>query len=119
MGMKNWCILIFVLLGRSQVTCCSVSVFLPDPTFTLHNVTAVLESVEVDWRILAQCLGVPTWQLKMDPYSTPEEYRKAVIHYYLTTSPYATWQGLAGVLSFWEEARALKAIQKYIHRSAG
>jgi len=99
------------------VTCCSVAVFLPDPTFTLHNVTAVLESVEVHWNVLASRLL--SRQLEVDPYSTPEECRKAVIHYHLTTSPYVSWQRLAGVLCFWEEARALEAMQKYLNGSAG
>jgi len=95
----------------------AVALFLSDPTFTRHNVTAVLESVEVDWWKLASRLL--SWQSEVDPHSTPEESRKAVIHYHLTTSPYVSWQRLAGVLYFWEETRALEASQKYLHGSAG
>jgi len=106
-----------MLLGRPQVTDCSFSLLLPDPTFTLHNVTAVLESVEVDWWTLAT--RIFSWQLEVDLNTTPGERRKAVIHYHLTTSPYVSWQRLAGVLCFWEETRALEAMQKYLHGSAG
>jgi len=91
------------------------SLLLPDPTFTLHNVTAVLESVEVHWRILASFLH--SWHLEMDQHSTPEECRKAVIHYHLTTSPYVSWERLAGVLYYREQAKAVEAVQKYLHGS--
>ena len=93
------------------------SLFLPDPTFTLHNVTAVLESVEVHWSELVSFLNI--WHLEMDRHSTPKKCRKAVIHYYLATSPYASWQSLAGMLYYREQAKAVEATQKYLHGSTG
>ena len=96
----------------------AVALFLPDPTFTRHTVTAVLESVQVNWMVLANYLHSEQL-VDVSYYSTLEERRKAVIHYHLTTSPYVTWQRLAGVLCYREETRALYAMQKYLHGSAG
>ena len=96
----------------------AVALFLPDPTFTRHNVTAVLESVHVNWMVLANYLHSEQL-VDVSYFSTPGERRKAVIDYHLATSPYVSWQRLAGVLCYREETRALEAMQKYIHGSAG
>ena len=94
---------------------------LTDSTFTHHNVTAILEAVEVDWMRLCTYLFVPSDKVLQinHLYLTPEESLKAVIDYYLTTSPYASWEVLASILYYREETRALEAMQEYLHRSAG
>lgn len=49
----------------------------------------------------------------------PRSKRHATREYWLQTLPDASWERLAGVLYYWEEERALKAVKEYLQSPQG
>ena len=51
-------------------------------------------------------------QLEMSSQCTKEgDLRKKLIEYYITITPWASWNHLAGKLLYWEQHRALEKVK--------
>ena len=48
-----------------------------------------------------------------------EERRNALVHYWLKTSPYASWQWLSGWCHYDGEESAVSAAKRYVQRAPG
>ena len=120
----------FVCIRTNRIICCishgshhanlPLSLLLPDHTLTVHNVATALATVK-DWRhlfILFGILGLRRDKIE-GQHSTPDQLREAAISWWLSMSPYASWQWLAGRLYNWGKKNALEAVIKYFQVPAG
>lgn len=92
-----------------------------DPTLTLHNVSTALDVVR-DWIDLYSCLRISDERHdKLEgQHSSPDQRREAGISWWLSVSPDASWQYLAGKLYNWEEKKsALEAVMEFVHIQTG
>ena len=48
-----------------------------------------------------------------------EDRRKQLVNYWLSTSPYASWQWLSGRISWKEQESALSAVKRYYQQAPG
>jgi len=80
-----------------------------DFTFTLHNVTTAVESVE-DWKLLVASLGVP---------DEKRGSREEMLQYFIAIVPNSSWQTLAGHLYYRQEHAALERVTKYFQPQPG
>ena len=96
------------------------SLLLPDPTLTLLNVSAALDTLR-DWDYLSILLEISDKRCSLieSKHSTPDEHREAGLGLWLSISPHVSWQWLAGRLYYKEEKNALEAVMKYVCVPAG
>ena len=93
-----------------------------DPTLTHVNISTVtatvpLEDDELGWMVLR----VPDSKYKEihQQSSTATEERERLIHYYLNTSPFTSWNHLAGRLYHGQHHDALSAVRRFIKTEPG
>lgn len=82
---------------------------------TSSSILAALESVH-DMSTVERILEIPDtkWdQLRrLNPEASPAYYKRALVDYYLHTSPKVTWEALAGRCLYYDQDSAVQAIIK-------
>lgn len=81
----------------------------PDPTLTLPNVITVVGMVK-NWKVLGGYLLVPDSKMKT---------REEMLDYFITTTPGASWETLAGHLYYMQQDKALEKMSDYLKRQPG
>ena len=98
-----------------------------DPTLTINNLHYVTSSVK-DWYRLGRYdyslpgLSVPVPvldEIRANPSMTEEDKKTKVLLYFLSNSPMASWEKVAGALYSMEEKRALEAVKEFLTVTRG
>lgn len=95
-------------------------IFLLDPSLNASNVSAVLEAVnnlDEEWKILQ--LSSSKWKELSQPDLDDAQCRTALVEYYLKTSPYASWEHIAGRCLYHEKDSALESAKGWIRLTKG
>ena len=88
------------------------TLFPPDPTLTVDNVSHIMEKVEPKERqqVLKELIvvGIP------EKYSTDLEKEAAAVDIYVNYSPYYSWEDLARSLYRHHQVAAVEEVRSYL-----
>ena len=86
----------------------------------MKSVSGVVSTVK-QMSALQSCFDVPPGKMKEIEQSTPDEAqrREQIMKYWLSYSPFASWEWLAGSLYYNQEERALKAVKPFVRTNPG
>ena len=90
-----------------------------DSTLTLKNVKRVLKSLKLF--TIEICLQLPRSVCKdiKQLKESDDKKRERLISYWLTSSPFANWEALAGRLYYRKETEALEMARMFVQRVPG
>ena len=92
---------------HTQSCLCSFSIPFPaDPSLTSSAVLSSLETMDDLWRLFNYILGLP------DVSTSGIKSKEACVQLYLQTSPYASWEHLAGQLFMCGYPTELEKVKK-------